>query len=328
MKYSIKLLNIHSFLASMMIAACFMLNPFSPQSVQAQDTLKSSKPQLLLTHEELKAFEGYFQSTRNNEMYVQFIGQENLLLAKLLWNNNEMHLVPESELTFISKESGEEGPLRVRFAKDSTGAITQFFVNNNDSWQRAKNYKPAIRKEMEHTPDQLKKFEGLYQIQNENPNYIQFTVKENTLVLKQLWDGNEIPFVPQSDLDFFSKAAPLFSLTFTKDKDGIITQVLAFKRDLWIKTRGFHPTQEQLKALEGKYQFSDDKDNYIQLTAKGGHLIVKQLWDNKEIILEPQTEVFFYNGAQSYPLRVIKNKDGIVTQVQVLGNDLFNKVKE
>ena len=179
---------------------------------------------------------------------------------------------------------------------------------------------------MEHTPEQLKKFEGLYQMQNENPDFIQFTVKENTIVLKQLWDGNEIPFVPQSELDFFSKEAPLFTLTFTKDKDGRITQALAFKRDLWVKVKRIQPTQEQLKSLEGKYQFSDDKDNYIQLTSKDGHLIVKQLWDGKVIILEPQTATYFYNSAESYPLLVIKNSSGMVTQVRVLGNDLFNKV--
>ena len=60
-------------------------------------------------------------------------------------------------------------------------------------------------------------------------------MRENNLVLKQIWDGEEILFVPESELSFFSKAIPLFSLDFSKDKDGNITQVLAFKRDVWIK---------------------------------------------------------------------------------------------
>jgi hypothetical protein len=330
MKYPTKLSKSHCFLVSLIIAAGLVINPFDAQFLFAQETQKPSatKPDILLTSDQLKAFEGFFQSSRNDEMYVQFIAQENTLLAKLLWNNNEMHLIPESAFAFISKETGDEGPVHIRFAKDSSGSITQLFLNNSESWRKVKEYKPVIKKEMEHTPEQLKKFEGLYQSQNENPDFIQFTVKENSIVLKQLWDGNEIPFVPQSELDFFSRVAPLFTLTFTKDKEGTITQALAFKRDLWVKLKVVQPTQDQLKTLEGKYQFSDDKDNYIQLTSKNGHLIVKQLWDGKEIILEPQTATYFYNSAESYPLLVIKDKSGMVTQVRVLGNDLFNKVKE
>jgi len=330
MKHLTKLSKNQFFLVSLIIAAGLVFNPFDAQILFAQDTQKPSaiKPGIVLTSDQLKAYEGFFQSTSNDEMYVQFIAQENTLLAKLLWNNNEMHLIPESELAFISKETGDEGPVHIRFGKDSSGLITQLFVNNNDSWRKVKDYKPVIKKEMEHTPEQLKKFEGLYQSKNENPEFIQFTVKGNTIVLKQLWDGNEIPFVPQSELDFFSQVAPLFTLSFTKGADGTITQVLAFKRDLWVKAKGVQPTQEQLKDLEGKYQFSDDQDNYIQLTSKDGHLKLKQLWDGKEIILEPQTATYFYNSTESYPLLVIKDKSGIVTQVRVLGNDMFNKVKE
>jgi hypothetical protein len=329
MKYQRIFSKFQFILVSLIMAAGLLVNPFNAELIHGQETQKSSapKPGIQLSSAQLKAYEGFFQSSNNDEMYVQFIAQENSLLAKLLWNNNEMHLIPETELSFISKETGDEGPVHVRFSKDSSGLISQLFVNNNDSWKKVKDYKPVIKKEIEHTPEQLKKFEGLYQSQHENPEFIQFTVKENTIVLKQLWDGNEIPFVPQSELDFFSKVAPLFTLTFTKGADGSITQVLAFKRDLWVKAKEARPTQEQLKALEGKYQFIDDKDNYIQLTARDGHLILKQLWDAKEIILEPQTATHFYNSAQSYPLLVIKDNSGTVTQVRVLGNDLFNKVK-
>jgi hypothetical protein len=330
MKYINKIPRRRSYSVWLMLATGLIIYLFNAQSLQAQDIQKPSeiKPAIQLNPDQLHAFEGYFQSSNNNEMYVQFIAQGNSLLAKLLWNNNQMHLVPESELAFVSKESGDEGPVRVRFSKDSAGAITQLFVNNSDPWKRVKDYKPQIKTEMEHTPGQLKKFEGLYQLQNENLRFIMFTVKENILVLKQLWDGNEIPFVPQSELDFFSRVAPLLTLNFTKDKDETITQVLAFKRDLWVKAKAVHPSMEQLKALEGKYQFVDDQDNYIQLTQKDGNIIVKQLWDGKEIMVEPLTETFFYNNTQSYPLQVIKNENGIVFQVQVLGNDLFNRVKK
>jgi len=86
-------------------------------------------------------------------------------------------------------------------------------------------------------------------------------------------------------------------------------------------------TTEQLKPYEGKFQSKDDPDNYIQVTAKNNNLIVKQLWDGKEIAVETLTETYFYNDAQSFPLQIIKNKDGNVTQVVILGIDEFNKVK-
>ena len=77
---------------------------------------------------------------------------------------------------------------------------------------------------------------------------------------------------------------------------------------------------------EGKYQSKDDPDNLIQIIAKGNNIIVKQLWDGKETLIEPQTETYFYNDEKSYPLQFIKDKDGKVSQALVLGMDLFNKL--
>jgi hypothetical protein len=315
---------------SLIMVICTGANLFNVQVLLAQEAKKAAgtKTTVHLTPKQAKALEGVFQSSGNHDMYVRFTPKENGLVAKLLWNNREIRLTPESDLIFVNNKAGENGPLRIRFRKDSTGSVTQVYVGGDDLWNRVKGYKPEVKKEMEHTPEQLKPFEGLYQFQNDSGRFIQFTVKGNILVLKQHWDGNEIHFVPQSELQFFSKVVPLFSLTFTKDKNGEITQVLAFKRDLWDKVKKYHPTYAQLKALEGKFQFKDDLDNYLQITAKENNLVVKQLWDGKEIILEPQTETYFYNNDQSYPLQIIKNKEGAVVQVEVLGIDLFNKVKE
>ena len=55
---------------------------------------------------------------------------------------------------------------------------------------------------------------------------------------------------------------------------------------------------------------------------------MEQLWDGKEIIVSPKTDTYFYNEAQSYPVMVIKDKDGIVKQVTLLGTNVFNKVAE
>ncbi|MDP4263503.1 MAG: hypothetical protein Q8941_13330 [Bacteroidota bacterium] len=317
-------------LLPVMMLACIIINPFNAPRLQAQETQKpaEAKAAVQLSPEQWKAVEGVFQSPQNNEMNVQFTAKEKVLVVKLLWNNNEISLTPESPLTFFSNDANEGRPLRISFIKDSTGAITRVSVVNNEIWKRVKDYKPVVKTEMQHTPAQLKPFEGLYLLQNTKDRFIQFSVKGNNLVLKQHWDGNEIPFVPESELDFYSKESPLFSLTFTKENDGTISQVLAFKRDRWFKVKKIQPAPDQLKVIEGKYQLKDDPDNYIQITAKGTNLVVKQLWDGKEIVLEPQTETYFYNNSESYPLRVIKDNSGMVTGVEVLGVDLFNKVKE
>jgi hypothetical protein len=315
---------------SLVMVICLGANLFNVQFSQAQEVkrAKGIKTIVHLSLKQGKALEGVFQSSDNKDMYVQFTAKEDALFAKLLWNNREIRLTPESDSIFVNNEAGENGPLHIMFKKDSTGSVTRVYVGDNGMWKKVKSYKLTVKKEIEHTPEQLKPFEGLYQLQNDKGRFIQFTAKGNILVLKQHWDGNEIHFVPQSELQFFSKAVPLFSLEFTKDKDGQITQVLAFKRDLWDKVKKFRPTYEQLKALEGKFQFKDDLDNYIQITAMENNLVVKQLWDGKEIILEPQTGTYFYNNDQSYSLQVIKSKEGAVVQVEVLGIDLFNKVKE
>ncbi len=319
-----------SFAAGLIFTGCFLLDPFGFQPLHAQQTQQPSanKKKVLLSEPEWKAVEGIFQSGQNKDMYVQFTAKGGVLIAKLLWNNNEIHLAPESSLHFSSSQEGNQDPINITFIKTPDGSINQVTVANNGTWNRTKDYTPVTKKEMEHTPEQLKPFEGLYRLRNDSLRFIQFMVKENKLILKQHWDGNEIEFVPDSATDFFSPAVPLFSLSFVKDKDGNIAEAIAFKRDRWDKMKKFNPAVAELKAFEGKFQFKDDPDNYLQVTAKEGHLIVRQLWDSKEIIVEPLAEGYFYNSEQSYPFQLLKDKDGMVKQALVLGIDLFNKVKK
>jgi hypothetical protein len=313
-----------------LMISSFIVNPFITLRISAQETQQPSvikKPPAQLSENEWKAVEGIYQNAQNKDMNVQFTARENELVAKLLWNNNEIHLRPESALIFSSNQEGNQDPINIVFSKDSTGAINKVNVANNGVWNRTKDYKPIVKKEMEHTPEQLKPFEGLYQLQNEKDRFIEFTVKENRLVLKQQWDGNEISFLPETTVDFFSEEVPLFSLKFSKDDFGNITDVLAFKKDLWVKVKRSSPSAVQLKACEGKYQLIADPDNFIQITAKKTQLLMKQLWDGKEIIFEMKTENYFYNNEQSLPLLIIKDDSGTVVQVKLLGDDLFNKVK-
>jgi hypothetical protein len=309
--------------------ACPGFGLFGTTSATAQAAQKDSATATIkLSPEQLKAFEGYFQSSQNKDNVVQFSAVENGLFAKLLWNNGEAHLVPESVMGFVSKEGGDDGPIHIVFLKDSTGVVNHVDVAKNGVWNRIKDYKPVVKKEMEHTPAQLMRFRGLYQLQGDNSRFLQFSVKDNNLVLKQLWDGNEINFLPESELSFFSTQVPQFPLDFSKDKDGIITQVLAFKRDVWIKTTKPALTPAILKTYEGKYRSEDDPDNEISITATDSNLVVRQLWDKKDRVLQPLTEIYFNNQDRTFPLVIVKDQQGKVSQAVLLTGNIFKKLPE
>jgi hypothetical protein len=296
----------------------------APQKDSAATTIK-------LSPEQLKAFEGYFQSPQNKDLVVQFSAVENGLFARLLWNNNEVHLTPESAMGFVSKEGGDEGPIHLVFHKDSTGLVNQVDLAKNGIWNRIKDYKPVVKKEMEHTPAQLAQFQGLYQLQGGDakfPKFIQFSERANKLVLKQTWDGNEIMFLPESELTFFSRELPKFSLDFSKDNNGNITQVLAFKHDVWIKAKKPALTPAILAAYQGKYQSEDDPDNQIRIIARDSTLVIKQLWDGKETVVMPLGDTYFNNAALNLPLLIVKGPDGKPSQVVLMELNTFRKVAD
>ncbi len=85
-------------------------------------------------------------------------------------------------------------------------------------------------------------YEGYYkfQFQRGKDAYIKIMTKNNHLVLIELWSGNEITFEQKSQLEFIDSLKK-FPLKFTKTKEGAITQVLAFNRDLWIKANDYKP---------------------------------------------------------------------------------------
>ena len=309
---------------------CFVLPAFYTPALQAQETqqVTPAKKDVQLSPEQWKACEGVYRFSQNKEMHVQFSAKGNTLMAKLLWNNNELRFLPGSDSSFTSTEPVEGGLLTIRFLEKKNGAFTQVSLGDNRVWNRVDDYKPVVKKEMDHTPEQLKIFEGLYQFQRDKGRYLQLAEKENKLVMRQYWDGREVKFVPDSALHFFSREIPQFTITFVKDGNGDISQLLAFDRDRWNKMKNPQFTPLQLKAFEGKYQFKDDKDDIIRITAKGNTLVVKQLWDGKEIVLEPRSDSFFYCDDQSYSLNFTRDKDGSVIQVLVLSTDLFEKVKE
>ena len=184
------------------------------------------------------------------------------------------------------------------------------------------------------SPQDLKPLEGYYKM---GDAYIHISAAMNGLVLEQMWDNQKISFYPQTGLEFMNNERN-FPLKFTKTPDGAVTQVLAFDRDLWIKTKDYKPVEIKevhlkagdLKALEGKYVMQNDRgeEMFIQIRATDKGLILKQGWDSQEFPFVATSDVDFYCKERQFPLKFTKDKDGNAIQVLAFKHDLWKKVKE
>jgi uncharacterized protein YjhX (UPF0386 family) len=183
---------------------------------------------------------------------------------------------------------------------------------------------------------QLTAFEGYYQLDKDKNLYLQIKVKDNKLVLIQLWDEREIPFEQKSELYFYNEQQS-FPLTFSKDANGEITQLLAFERDTWIKVKGYKPVEKKeitlsaakMQAFAGKYKMSDEgHDQFLQFTVNGNSLEVKELWSEKSYTILPESELVFFGRKNYYPIQFSKDKEGNITQALIFNKDTWVKVKD
>jgi uncharacterized protein YjhX (UPF0386 family) len=183
---------------------------------------------------------------------------------------------------------------------------------------------------------QLTGFEGYYQLDKDKDRYLQILVKDNKLVLKQLWDQREIPFEQKSALYFYNDQLS-FPLTFTKDANGEITQVLAFERDTWVRVKNYKPVEkkeislsaDKMKAFAGKYKMTDDgHEVFLQFSVAGNALEVKELWSEKTFTIVPESELVFFAKNAYYPVQFSKDKDGNVVQAMIFNRDTWVKVKD
>ncbi|OQP57286.1 hypothetical protein A3860_12085 [Niastella vici] len=87
------------------------------------------------------------------------------------------------------------------------------------------------------------------------------------------------------------------------------------------------PPRQDLKAFEGYYLADFDKDTYIQIRATGNQLILKQLWNDREIVFNQQSALEFLNVNKDFPLKFFKNDQGAVVQLLAYNKDHWNKVK-
>jgi len=192
----------------------------------------------------------------------------------------------------------------------------------------------ALQKNVSGTAQDLKKFEGYYEMKGtKGAAVIQITATGSGLVLKQLWDYKQFDFAAKSPLDFFGKTAPGFTLQFTSDNAGHITQVLAFGTDVWVRSNNYHApveiklTAQELKKFEGKYEAANKKGTYIQISSNGNGLVLKQLWDNKQIdFAAASTSDFFAKAEPGFTLQFTGNNSGGVTKVLAFGKDVWEKV--
>ena len=83
---------------------------------------------------------------------------------------------------------------------------------------------------------QLKQFEGKYKHQFEKgeDSFLDIVANENFLVITETWRGREMVFSPVGESDFYSFEND-FPVTFKKNANGGISQLVAFERDVWEK---------------------------------------------------------------------------------------------
>src|SRR5258708_3363143 len=215
-----------------LIAATYaVITPLSAESLQVNTQKINAERQA----QKLKAFEGYYTFTFPNDKepaYLKITATYTTLPLTQLWDGQGITFTQTAPLEFFCQE--KDFPLK--FTKDEKGNITQVLAFNRDLWNKVKDYKPKTKVAIRLTPEQLKAFEGVYEFQGgDEKRTIQFTATDSGLILKQKWqDEKEIAFRPETELDFFCKA-PAFTLKFTKNGEGIITQVLAFNTDVWVR---------------------------------------------------------------------------------------------
>ena len=182
--------------------------------------------------QKLKAFEGYYQFADSKDAFLEIRAKGDSLVLKQLWDNKEFPFYQTAALEFYCE--AQSFPLKF---KDSAGSIIQVLAFNKDVWNKVKDYKPAMHKEIQLSSTELSALEGEYKIQGgDADDVLQISYKGNNLILKQLWDEQVISFTPESPLDFYCKDKS-FPLKFSKDKNGNVTQVLAFNRDVWIRIK-------------------------------------------------------------------------------------------
>jgi hypothetical protein len=310
----------YAFVLLLVAASYFLINPLSASALRKN---------VIGTAQGVKKFEGYYVlNGKKKGNVIQIIANDNGLVLKQLWDYRQIAFTTTGPLTFSTKENPS---FTLQFTSDNAGSITQVLAFGKDVWVKDNNY--HLPTEIKLAAQDLKKFDGYYEREDKKGGFLQISSTSNGLVLKQLWDYKIIDFAASGPLDFFARTGPGFTLQFTGDGTGHITQVLAFGKDVWVRSNNYHApvevklTARELKKFEGKYEFKEKKGAFIQITSTGNGLVLKQLWDNKQIDFAATSPLdFFARTGPGFTLQFTGNNSGGITQVLAFGKDVLEKV--
>jgi hypothetical protein len=300
----------------------------TPSTAQTPRRNMASTKSIRLSPQQLQAYAGYFRFSKNRDYVAYITAVEDGLDVRMLQTEEEFKMTPRSDSTFFNPNAAQGNPLIVTFVKDKEGTYSQVKVGKSGVWNREKDYKPIVKVELAHTPQQLKPFEGLYYREGESKISLELTEVQNKLHLRLFFNPDEMDLMPDSALHFFGLQNQTYTAKFLQQADGTITEMVIDGTDRWIKARKVSLTTEQLKAFEGKYRLKEDPDDLIRIAARDSSLVVRQLWDGKETTVNPLTNVYFYNDARKYSLDFRRDRAGLVTAVLILNKDHFEKVKD
>ncbi len=206
-----------------MFTACIQ---FHAGNASAQSTMAGTS--------QLKSFTGKYQFTDNNMLFLQILLQDGHLVLRQLWDKREIPFKQTTELEFYNDE--HQFPLK--FTKSSTGQITQVLAFNKDLWNRvADDYMPPMKKTIQLTSQQLKAYDGRYQLKGgdgDADDIVTVTDTDGHLVITH--EKDVTPLFATSDLEFVTEDQS-FRVVFTKDANGAVTQAVVNNRDVWIKDK-------------------------------------------------------------------------------------------
>ena len=310
----------------LLAGAYLVVNPLKAHSAPPPTDKQTDLP----ARQDLKPFEGYYQSQDNKDSYIRIQTNGDHLVLVQMWDDHEITFDQSSPLEFATVE----GRFPLKFSKDANGAITEVLAMNRDRWIKVKSYTKVSFVTLQ--PEQLKTFAGYYEADTKLKGhvYLQIEATADGLLLRQGWDGLEIPFRPTSAASFFCKQSS-FALEFTKDNSGAVTEAIALHQDHWKKMKdpstavilkGIKLDDAQLKKLEGEYQLEGGSAN-LHMEGKDGHLVLTQRWDGQELDLYASSPTEFFSKKDRFPVVFTVDRNGVATEIRIMDRDHWIKNK-
>lgn len=183
----------------------------------------------------------------------------------------------------------------------------------------------------------MKAFEGIYQLKSNQYGYVQISVANKTLLAKIIDGNKQFVLTRKGDLTFETlddDGDETVPITFTKSDAGEITGAAVGDKDQITRVKNYTPvkalklTAAQLKAYEGKYEFDQRKGTFLTITATADGLVLKQLWDDREISFTAVADNEFLNREAMFPLKFTMDASGKAIKVLAFNRDSWDKVKE